>query len=198
MPARCRRAVVEPLSERTRWLPPNSDAVAPISTSDVAGALEVGRDDRVGIGDVGDGGDDQRRRHAVARAVGAEVLVVQRVLAADERCAVRHRRLAASGHGDHQIAERGGPTRVAPREVVHQRDRVGVGADGDDVADRLVDHGVGHALGSATPYHGLTPMPMAMPVRVGGLGQHDAVGVARRGATPISGRTTVVPRISWS
>ena len=113
----------------------------------VAGRGELGGDACAGVGDVADGGDHQRRWHGVARAVGAGVLVVQRVLARDERRAVGDGCVVAPVDGGDQLAERRRAARVAPREVVEQRDAVGVGADGDDVADRLVDHGVGHRLG---------------------------------------------------
>ena len=55
--------------------------------------------------------------------------------------------VVAAAHGGDELAERRRPARVAPREVVEQGDPIGIGADGDDVADRLVDDGVGHRLG---------------------------------------------------
>jgi hypothetical protein len=109
---------------------------------DIAGVLQVRRDDDVCVGHVGDGGDDQRRWNGVAGTIGTEVLVVQRVLAADERSAVGERRVAACTHRLGQLAECRRPPRIPPREVVEQRDLVGIGADGDDVAYRFVDDGV--------------------------------------------------------
>ena len=112
----------------------------------VAGSRQVGRHADVGVGDVADGGDHQRRWHGVAFAVGARVLVVERVLPRHERRAVVDGRGTASVDGGDQVAERRRPPRVTPREVVEQRHAVGVGTDGDDVADRLVDDGVRHRL----------------------------------------------------
>ena len=131
---------------------------------------QLGRHAPPDVGHVGDGGDDERRRHGVTLPVGAGVLVVQRVLARHERGAVGDRRVVAAAHGGDEPAERRRPARVAPREVVEQGDPVGIAADGDDVADRLVDDGVGHRLG----------VVQAVP-RVDADADGDAVGVARVG-----------------
>ena len=124
---------------------------APSSSEHVARRRQLGGDAAADVGHVGDGGDHERRRHGVALAVGAGVLVVERVLARHERRAVGDRRVVAAAHRGDELAERRRPPRVAPREVVEQGDPVGVGADGDDVADRLVDDGVGHRLGIVQP-----------------------------------------------
>ena len=154
--------------------------------------------DPAGVGDVRDGGDHERRWHRVALAVDADVLVVQRVLAGDERRAVRPGCGAAPLDGGDELAEGRLAARIAPREVVEQRDPVGIGAGGDHVADRLVDGRVRHPLGVvAARYHGLTPMPIAMPcVSAGSASTTPSLGPSAW--TPVIGRTTVEPRISWS
>ena len=113
----------------------------------VARRGELGGDGAPDVGHMGDCRDHERRWYGVTPAVGADVLVVQRVLARHPRCAVSDRGVVAPANGCHELAERALAARVAPREVVEQGDAVGVGADGDDVADRLVDDGVGHRLG---------------------------------------------------
>ena len=111
-------------------------------------------------------------------AVRARVRVVQRVLARHERRAEQLGGRAAAGDGGDEFAERRGVTRVAPREVVEQRDQVGVGADGDDVADRLVDGDGGHRLGVVQPVPRVDADADGDAVVVLGMGQDDAVGVA--------------------
>ena len=84
-------------------------------------SLQVGRDARVGVGHVGDGGDHQRRRHGVACAVGAEVLVVQRVLAAT-RTARRGRRRRRSSRRRRRPARRASTAaRGSPHEKLSSR-----------------------------------------------------------------------------
>ena len=82
--------------------------------------------------------------------------------------------MAAVDGGD-ELAERRRPPRVAPREVVEQGDPVGVGADGDDVADRLVDDGVGHRLGVVQAVPRVDADADGEAVGVARVGQHDAV-----------------------
>ena len=72
--------------------------------------------------------------------------VVEAVLAADERHAVGQGHVAARLGRAHQRAEHLGPVGVAPAEVVEQGDARRIGADGDDVAHRLVDGRGGHAV----------------------------------------------------
>ena len=91
------------------------------------------------------------------------------------------------------VARRG----VAPREVVEQGDPVGVGADGDDVADRLVDDGVGHRLGIVQAVPRVDADADGDAVGVPGVGEHHAVA-GPVAVAPTSGRTTVPPPISWS
>ncbi len=51
--------------------------------------------------------------------------------------------------------------------------------------------------GSCRPYHGLTPIPIAIPsVALGSASTTPSAGASPR--RPTSGRTTVAPRISWS
>ena len=92
----------------------------------------------------------------------------------------------AAAHGGDELAERRRPARVAPREVVEQGDPVGVGADGDDVADRLVDDGVGHRLGVVQAVPRVDADADGDAVGVAGVGEHDAVagpvGARRRRA----------------
>ena len=84
---------------------------------------------------------------ALIRSVGGDgqalavvgVLVVQAVLARDERRAVGQGQVVARLRGQDQRAERLGALGVAPAEVVEQRDPPGIGADGHAVADGLVD-----------------------------------------------------------
>ena len=135
----------------SRCDPANSARVPPDEHQHVVRRRQVGGDARVGVGHVGDRGDHQRRRHGVALSVVAEVLVVERVLARHERRPVEVGRRAAAGDRGHEFAERRGSAWVAPREVVEQGNAIGVGADGDDVADRLVDDGDGHVLGVGQP-----------------------------------------------
>ena len=75
-----------------------------------------------------------------------------------------------------QLAERGRAARVAPREVVEQGDPVRIGTDGDDVADRLVDGGVGHRLRIVQPVPRVDADADGEPVGVARVGDHDAVG----------------------
>jgi hypothetical protein len=74
-------------------------------------------------------------------------LVVQAVLARDERRAEGQRPVVAGAAGLDEVAEVGGVGARAPREVVEDRGLVGVAADGHDVAQRLVDGGQRHAVG---------------------------------------------------
>ena len=92
-----------------------------------------------------------------------------------ERRAVGDGGVVAAAHRGDQLAERRRPPRVAPREVVEQGDLVGVGADGDDVADRLVDDGVGHRLRVVEPEPRVDADADGDAVGVAGVGEHDAV-----------------------
>ena len=88
----------------------------------------------------------------------------------------------AAPHGGDELAERRRAPRIAPREVVEQRDPVGIGADGDDVADRLVDDGVRHRLGVVQPVPRVDADADGEAVVRAGIGEHDAV--ARSVARP--------------
>jgi hypothetical protein len=100
--------------------------------------------------------------------------------------------------GRDQLAERRGPARIAPGEVVEQRDPVGIGADGHHVADRLVDHGVGHRLGVVQPVPRVDADAdrEALRCRSGSASTTPSAGPSC--SRPTSGRTSVAPRISWS
>ena len=149
---------------------------APEEQQHVARLGELGRHGSPDVWHVSDGRDHQRRRNGVAPAVGADVLVVQRVLAGHERCAVGDGGVVATADRGDQLAERARPSRIAPREVVEQGDAVGIGADRDDVADRLVDDGVGHRLGVVQPVPGIDADADGDAVGVAGVGEHDTVG----------------------
>ena len=122
---------------------------------DVAGRLQVARHDAVASVDAAEGVDHEGRRDREARAGRGRVLVVQAVLARDERSAVGDRRLAAAGDGVDELTHRLGAARVAPREVVEQRDAIGIGAGGHHVADRLIDHRPRHRPGVDRPEAGV-------------------------------------------
>ena len=59
------------------------------------------------------------------------------------------RRVVTALGGAHQAAQAIGQARVAPAEVVEDGDARRVGADGDDVAQRLVDGEQRHRVGVA-------------------------------------------------
>ena len=162
---------------RSRWLPAKCSAGLADEEQQVAGCGELGGDAAVDVGNVGDGGDDERRRHGVAPAVAAGVLVVQRVLAGHERRAEGLGGRAAAGDGGDERAERRRVTGVAPREVVEQGDAVGVGADGDDVADRLVDGDGSHRLRVVQPVPRVDADADGDPVILLRVGEDDTVGV---------------------
>ena len=153
----------------------------------VARLGELGGDAAPDVGDVGDGSDDERRRDGVPPPVGAGVLVVQRVLAGDERGPVGDGRVVAAAHGGDELAEGARAPRVAPREVVEQRHAVGIGADGDDVADRLVDDGVGHRLGVVQPVPRVDADAHGDAVGVAWIGEHDTI------AWPVTARADERP-----
>ena len=143
---------------------------------DVADVVEVGRDTSVGVGHVGHGGDHQRRWDGVTLTVVADVLVVERVLAGDERRTVDlGRRAAAVDRGD-EVAERRLAPRVTPREVVEQGHPAGIGADGDDVADRFVDDGDRHRFGVVEAVPRVHPDADGEALGRCVVGDHDAVG----------------------
>ena len=127
---------------------------------------------------MGDCGDDERRGDGVAVTIGAGVRVVERVLARDERGAECFSGGAAAGDGSDEGAERGRLTRVAPREVVEQGHTIGVGTNGNDVADRLVDGDGGHRLRIVEAVPRVDADADGDAVVLLGAGQYDSVGVA--------------------
>ena len=134
-------------STRSRWLPANSAAVRPSSTSTLPGAVSSAVTVRPTSGTwataviTSVGGTAWRRPSAPTYSLFSESLPDTNG-APWAIAASWHPRTAATSSPSVL-----GAARVAPREVVEQGDAVGIGADGDDVADRLVDHGVGHRLG---------------------------------------------------
>ena len=132
--------VVEPAEHRTEVAAAELGRCVADEYQLIAGGLQVWRDHGISVGYVGNGGDHEGGRHTVAFAVGSHILVVQRVLAADERRSMDDRGPADRFDGHHQFAERGRPARVAPREVVHERHPSRIGADGHDVPHGFVDH----------------------------------------------------------
>ena len=112
---------------------------------DVAGFLQVHRDAGAHVVHLADGADQESRRDRQALSL-VGVLVVQAVLARDEWCAVGERDVVAGLGGEHQRAQRLGPLGVAPAEIIEQGDALGVGPDGDAVANGLVDHTAGHGI----------------------------------------------------
>ncbi len=108
-------------------------------------------------------------------AVVAQVLVVERVLARHERRPVQVGRRAAPGDRGDELAERRSPAGVAPGEVVEQGHPIGVGADGDHVADRLVDDGDRHVLRVAQPVPRIHADPDGEAFGRRRLGDHDTV-----------------------
>ena len=127
--------------------PPSSSRVVPDEEQEVARLLQVHRHAPADVGHLAHRADQERRRDRQALAL-VGVLVVQAVLARDERRAVgQGQRRGSPCAAQDQRAERLGPLGVAPAEVVEEGDPVGVGPDGHAVADGLVDHAAGHRVG---------------------------------------------------
>ena len=74
-------------------------------------------------------------------------LVVETVLAADERHAPSKRHVAASLACAHKCTERFGIVNVAPREIIEERDTGWVRTDCNYVANSFVNRVNGHAVG---------------------------------------------------
>ena len=108
----------------------------------------------------------------------AGVRVVERVLAGHERRAEGLGGRAAAGDGGDERAEGLRVTGVAPREVVEEGDAVGIGADGDDVADRLVDGNGGHRLRVVEPVPRVDADADGDAVILLRVGEDDTVGMA--------------------
>ncbi len=117
----------------------------PNQVEEVPRLLQVHRHTAAHVGYQAEGADEQRRRDDNVTVAGM-ILVLQAVLAADERHAIGHGHVAARFGGAHQGAEHLRPVGVAPAKVVEQRDPRRVGADGDNVAHRLVDRVRGHLV----------------------------------------------------
>ncbi len=74
-------------------------------------------------------------------------LVVEGIFAADEGDAVGEGGVAAGFAGADERAHREFVIDAGPAEIVEDGDAIGIGADGDDVADGFVDGGDGHFVG---------------------------------------------------
>ena len=111
----------------------------------VADGLQVARDALPGVRHNRHGRDEQRGRNG-DRSLGRLVLVVQAVLARDERRAVSLADIVAGLGRPDQSAEAVGLVAVAPTEVVENGRPCRVAANGHGVAHRFVDgarrHGV--------------------------------------------------------
>ena len=116
----------------------------------IAGFFEIHRDGVFDIIELAERGDQQRtgdrNRLFLAVRVNERELVVEAVLAADERRAECDRRVFAGKSGSHERAECLRPIRIAPTEIVEDRDASRIGSDCDAIADGLVNRRGGHPV----------------------------------------------------
>ena len=116
-----------------------------------AGLLEVHRNDSGDVLDLSQGTDQQRRGDGDVLPLSGFVipgeLVVQAVLATDERCAEGDGGVVATQGCPDQCPQRLGAFGVSPAEVVEDRDPCGVGTGRDAVPQGLVDRGDCHPVG---------------------------------------------------
>jgi hypothetical protein len=154
--------------DEVEWEPANSGVGLADQHQDVAGLGEVGGHAVVGVGHVGDRRDHERGWHGVPFAVGADVLVVERVLARHEGRVVHAG--AASQHPS--TAATSSPSVDGRRGSPHEKlssSAIRSGSAPTATTLRIASSTTANAIasGSCRPYHGLTPMPIAMPVRRG-------------------------------